>query len=100
MPDMPPWRSKGKTPERIDKRPDHLPTGVIILINHKWYVEFTIEEKNKVLPVRDDDAWNCDIEAGSKVWLQEFPEDGGWRIVWREGMKRFVKVTLDHFQDD
>ena len=89
---LPPGHAKGKIPERIDKRPDHLPTGIIVLVNHKWFVEFDYEGKELILPVRDDDAWNCDIEAGVKVWLCRYPEDGGWRVVWREGMKRFVKI--------
>ena len=97
MSDIPHGYSSGKMPDLIKKRPEGLPTGRIILINHEWYVEFTHEGKDLTKRVRDDDAWNCDIEVGIRVWLCNYPDDGGWRVVWRDGMKRFVKVDLDHF---
>ena len=93
MPDpLPPGYSSGKVPDRISKKPDHLPTGIIILINHNWFVEFEYMGEKLTVPVNDSDAWNCDIEAGIQVWLCNYPEDGGWRVIWREGMKRFVKI--------
>lgn len=92
MAEDPPWRVKGKLPEYIYKRPDHLPVGRVLCINHEWYAEFSLRGKTITIKIRDDDAWNCDIEAGSKIWLQEHPDDGGWRVVWRDGMKRFVRI--------
>lgn len=77
------------------KRPEGLPEGTILLVNHKWFVEFKHDGRKIKLPVRHDDAWNCDIEVGLTVWLCNYPEDGGWRVIWREGMKRFVKVDID-----
>jgi len=95
--DLPAAHVKGLVPDELGKPPDEAPHGIVLRINHKWFVEFEYEDATLCLPVRADDAWNCDLERGSKVRLMYYMDDGGWRVVWKHGMKKFVKVSLDAF---
>ena len=92
---LPSFHIHGPMPDTLPRPDDAAPHGVIALVNHNWFVEFTADGKKYMLPVRSDDSWNCDIERGSEVRLAFYVDAGGWRIIWKTGMKKFVRISLD-----
>jgi len=84
----------GAMPTNLRRCPEGTLTGTAKCLNHLWFMELEYHEILIRIPIRSDDSWNCDIANGDTIYVGNFVDDGGWRIIWKMGMRNYTRVTI------